>query len=407
MEYGLIGEHLKHSFSKQIHEYIAGYTYEIKEIAKEDLSSFLLKREFKAINVTIPYKESVIPYLDEISEEAKLVGAVNCIVNRNGKLYGYNSDVFGFIELVNHLGLSIKDKNCLILGNGGASKAVEAGLKTLGAKKILKASIKKEEGCLSYEEIKSHKEIEVIVNATPVGMYPNNEDRIISLDDFPSLEGVMDVIYNPIRTNLVLDAQNKGLKAEGGLYMLVAQAVKAIEIFLNKKLDNEILEKTYQKILKEHTNIVLIGMPSSGKTTIGNILKDKTSLPLVDLDEEIIKVIKMPIKDYFALKGEEAFREVESEVIKNIYQQAPLIISTGGGAILKEINVNRLKQNGILYFIKRDLDLLVATDDRPLSNDIEKLRKIYEYRLPIYQKVADKVINNNKEIEEAIKQFEE
>ena len=407
MEYGLIGEHLKHSFSKQIHEYIAGYNYEIKEIKKEDLSSFLSARQFKAINVTIPYKESVIPYLDYISPEAKEMGAVNCIVNKNGKLYGYNSDVYGFIALVNKLGLSIKGKTCLILGNGGASKAVKAAFKSLGAKEILVASIFNEPGCLTYEEIKEHKEIEIIANATPVGMYPKNEDKLISLDYFPSLEGYLDVIYNPLRTNSVLEAESRGIKSESGLYMLVAQAVKAIEIFLDKKLDPNVLDKTYKMILKEHQNIVLIGMPSSGKSTIAKLLADKNHLELIDLDEEIIKMIKMPIKDYFAKYGEAKFREVESEVIKNIYQGAPKVISTGGGAILNEDNVRRLKQNGVLYFIKRDLDKLVATDDRPLSNDLEKLKKIYEVRLPIYVKVADKIIDNNGDIKDTLSQFEE
>ena len=405
MEYGLIGEHLKHSFSKDIHEYIAGYNYEIREIKKEELSSFLLKRDFKAINVTIPYKEAVIAYLDYISPEAKAVGAVNCIVNKNNKLYGYNSDVYGFLDLLKKNDIVIKDKYCLILGNGGASKAVNAALEMLGAKQILKASILKEKDCLDYDEIKKHKEIEIIINSTPVGMYPNNDNSLISLDDFPSLEAFVDVIYNPLRTNSVIQAELKGIKAIGGLYMLVGQAVKAIEIFLDKKLDEEILNKTYEKILKEHQNIVLIGMPSSGKSTIAKKLSEITHLPVVEMDEEIIKIIKMPIKNYFAKFGEKAFRDIESSVIDNIYKNAPQIISTGGGAILKEDNVRKLKQNGKLYFINRDLSLLETSDDRPLSDDNDKLKIMYKNRLEKYINAADVIINNNDDIENAVKEI--
>ena len=400
MEYGLIGEHLGHSFSKQIHESVAHYSYDLLELTKDEVASFLKKREFKAINVTIPYKQTVMPYLDEISEEARNIGAVNTIINRNGKLYGFNTDYYGFIGLVKHSGVSVEGKTCLILGTGGASKAVEEALKNLHAKEVLKASIIEGEG-LSYDEIYSHQEVSVIVNATPVGMYPHNEDNIVDISRFKNLEGYLDVIYNPLRTINTIKAEEMGLKAEGGLYMLVAQAIYAMELFLDKKIDESIIEKTYQDILKKNRNIVLIGMPSSGKSTIAKYLE---GYEVVDTDKLIIKKIGMPIKDYFAEYGEKAFRDIETEVISEIYKTAPKVISTGGGAILKEVNIKMLKQNGIVIFVNRNLERLAATSDRPLSSNKDDLRKLYDYRLPLYKKAADVVVDNNSHISKAIEE---
>lgn len=400
MEYGLIGEHLGHSFSKQIHESVAGYRYDLVELKLEEVGPFLKERNFKAINVTIPYKQTVIPYLDEVSQEALHIGAVNTIVNRHGKLYGYNTDYFGFIELVKHANVSIKDKTALILGTGGASKAVEEALKKLGAKEILKASIVEGEG-IPYSEIYEHTDVRVIVNATPIGMYPHNEGEIVDISRFKNLEGYIDVIYNPIRTKNVIKAQEMGVKAEGGLYMLVAQAIKAMEYFLDKSIDDIVIEDTYQKILKKNRNVVLIGMPSSGKTSVAKALKE---LEVVDTDELIIQKIKMPIKDYFAKYGEKEFRDREVEVVMDIYKTAPKVISTGGGIILRKENIDMLKQNGILVFLNRDLDKLVATSDRPLSSNVEDLKKLFDYRLPLYKKYADVIVDDNKDLDEVIKE---
>lgn len=397
MEYGLIGEHLGHSFSKQIHEEIAGYKYEIKEIAKGDLASFMMSKNFKAINVTIPYKEAVIPFLDELSEEAKLVGAVNTIVNNSGHLIGYNTDMKGFMALLKHMNLEVANKNILVTGHGGASKAVIAALKTLKAKNILIASIDKEKDTLSYEDIYDKQEVEIIVNTTPVGMYPNNDASLVELNKFANLEAFVDVIYNPLKSKTVIEALKLGKKAEGGLYMLVAQALYAIEHFLDKKLDESIIDKVYNNILKSKRNIVLIGMPTCGKSTIGKIIAKDLNVPFVDTDEEIIKRIKMPIKDYFALFGEASFRKIETDVIKDLYKQTPTIISTGGGIIKNQINIDLLKQNGIVVFVDRDLSLLKVSDSRPLSSSKNTLEILYKERLPIYKACSDLVITNNGE----------
>lgn len=401
MRYGLLGEHLTHSFSKQIHESLADYKYDLIQLNSLELEAFLKERGFFGVNVTIPYKEKVIPYLDELSETASNVKAVNCIVNRNGKLYGDNTDVYGFIAQLKHMRINPKNKSCLILGTGGASKAVKYGLSSLGASNIQFASRKKEGSNLSYEEIYRH-HFDIVVNCTPVGMYPNNEDVLIDLSKFDKIESYIDLIYNPIRTKTVLQAQELGITAEGGLYMLVAQAIKAIELFKDIKIDEIVIDNTYSKILKENSNIVFIGMPSSGKSTISKEISKKFNIPLIDTDEEIVKIIQMEIKDYFAQYGEEAFRNKETEVVKSIYQKTPYVISTGGGIILNHKNMSYLKQNGFIYFIERDLDKLVATSDRPLSSNINDLKKLYEYRLPLYKKYADKIIDNNNNIEHTL-----
>ena len=403
MDFGLIGEHLGHSFSKKIHESISPVTYELKEIAKEDLDAFMREKPFKGINVTIPYKEAVIPYLDELSPLAKRVGAVNVVVNREGRLCGFNTDVLGFIEELHHMGIDSNGKVAAILGDGGASKAVRVALEEEGASKIYIVSRKEAIGTISYEELRSHREIEIIVNATSVGMYPKNEGRLIDLDDFPRLMGFVDLVYNPLRTMTVLSAQEKGIKAEGGLYMLVAQAVKASELFLDTHNDEKTTECEFLRLLNEVRNIVLIGMPGCGKSTVGKALSEKLHLPYADLDERIVERIKMPIPDYFASFGEKSFRDEESKAIKELYPFAPMVISTGGGAILRKENVVRLKQNGRLYFLDRDLEKLSLSDDRPLSKDRKSLQNLYESRYSLYLGSADRIIKNNETPEEAIK----
>ena len=410
MKYGLIGEHLKHSFSKEIHESLMDESYELCELKRDEIPSFFAKKDFQGINVTIPYKEVVIPYLDEIDESAKKIGAVNTIINRGGRLIGYNTDYFGFIALINHLGLDIKDKKCLVLGNGGASKAVVTALNDLKAKKVYIASINNEPNTISYDEIKNLEDIKILVNATPIGMFPNNEGLIINLDLLPDVEGVIDVIYNPINTKLILEAKKRHLKAEAGLYMLISQGIKANELFLNRKIAETKIDEIYQRILRKNSNIVLMGMPSSGKSTIGKILSDKLNMPLIDIDYLVEKKLNMPIKEYFLSHSEDEFREIETEAIKDVYQNSGYIISLGGGAIKKEINIDYLKQNGIIYFINRDLEKLTPTDDRPLSNNILDLQKLYKERLPLYQKYMDVEIDNNGElnltIERIIKHYE-
>ncbi len=396
MKYGLIGEHLTHSFSKVIHEQIGDYVYEIKEIEPQNVDAFMKQRDFCAINVTIPYKETVMPYLDYIDPSAMQIGAVNTVVNKNGKLYGYNTDYFGMKALVSKIGLEIKDKKVLVIGTGGTSKTATAVINDLGAKEIIYVSNIEVLGALSYDEVyKSHTDAQIIFNTSPVGMYPKNGGIPIDITRFSSLEGVLDVVYNPIRTNLVIKAQDQGLLAQGGLYMLGAQAVYAYEYFMDTKVDKSLCDTVYNTVLKQKDNIILTGMPSSGKTTIGKILAEKTGKSFVDTDDEIIKKIGMDIPSYFAKYGEVAFRDVESEVIKEVSVNNNQIIATGGGAILREENVTYLKQNGNIYFLNRDLEGLIPTSDRPLSSSIDALKKRYEERYPIYTKTADVIIDGN------------
>jgi shikimate dehydrogenase len=401
MEYGLIGEKLGHSFSKIIHEMIADYTYELKEIKKDDFDLFMKSRDFKCINVTIPYKKDVIPYLDFISEEAKKIGAVNTIINKNGKLYGYNTDYYGLKLLIQKQNIDLSDKTVLVLGTGGTSLTTKAVLKDLGARKILQASRKKEECYISYSEIYDY-DINYIVNTTPIGMYPNNDGKLIDIKRFKNLSGLVDVIYNPLNTNLVLDGKKLGIKANGGLYMLIAQAVYAIKLFKDVEISDSVIDDVYHKLLMEKQNIVFIGMPSSGKTTIGKIISKRLNKEFFDSDDEIEKKINTNIFDYIRSNGEESFRKVEADVIKDLSKKNGCVISTGGGVILNENNINNLKQNGIIIFIDRNLELLTPTNDRPLTSTMDALKKKYDERIDLYEKYKDIKVKNNKTIDEVI-----
>lgn len=397
MEYGLIGEKLKHSFSKEIHERIGKYEYELVELNKDEFDSFMTHKNFKAINVTIPYKQEVIKYLDYISDEAKKINSVNTIVNKNGKLYGYNTDYLGFKEMLAYFNINITDKNVMILGTGGTANTVSHVVKDLNAKSITFVSRNAKENVITYENVKDYsKEIDVLINTTPVEMYPNNEKQILSsLEGFNNLKGVVDVIYNPLRTNLTLKAREASIASCNGLFMLIAQAFYAIEIFLDVKLSKQIIVSLYEEILRSKENIVLIGMPGCGKTTVGRKLANSTNLRFVDVDEEIIKIINMPIKDYFKKYGEEAFRDIESQVIKEVSKSTNCVISTGGGSILRKENINALKQNGTIYFLDRDINKLVTTSSRPLSSNYDDLKKRYDERYHIYRSASDVRINAN------------
>lgn len=404
MKYGLIGEHLTHSFSKVIHEQIGDYVYEIKEIEPENVQAFIESKDFLGINVTIPYKETVIPYLDYVDKDALSIGAVNTVVNRDGKLYGYNTDYSGMLALVDRVGLSVDGKKVLIIGTGGTSKTATAVVKDLGAKEIIYVSNIEVPGAYSYDEVyNSHTDAQIIFNTSPVGMYPKNQGMPIDLTKFKDLEGVIDVVYNPIRTNLVLKAKELGVKSEGGLYMLGAQAVYAYEHFSGNKVDKSLCDKIYDSVIKSKDNIALIGMPASGKSSVGRVLAEMTGKTLVDTDEEIVKRAGMDIPTIFKEYGEEHFRQLESQVIGDFAKQNGLIISTGGGAILKKENVTLLKQNATVYFLDRSLDLLVPTEDRPLSSNREAITKRYNERYSIYLASADKRIEGDGTVDEVAK----
>lgn len=396
MKYGLIGEHLKHSYSCEIHAQIADYEYELHEIPPSGLGGFLKKSEFNAINVTIPYKQDVIPYLDEISDTAKRIGAVNTIVNRNGRLYGDNTDFAGMLALAKHIGVDMKGRKVLILGTGGASKTGHALAEYMGAQSVYYVSRSGKDGSISYEQaVTEHSDAQIIINATPVGMFPKQDGRPIDISAFPKLEGVIDAIYNPLRTNLILDAQERGIPAEGGLYMLSAQAVHASAVFRDIPLDESLVDKAFKSVKNDKQSIVLIGMPSSGKTTVGRILAEKCGKQLADTDEYIVRKIGMPISDFFAKHGEAEFRKIEKETVAELSATGGRIIATGGGAVLDAENVRALKQNGVLVFLDRRPENLIATDDRPLASRRSALEKLYAERYDIYCAAAELHIDAN------------
>ena len=391
MKYGLIGERLGHSFSKEIHGRL-GYEYELREIKPTDFDAFMRRRDFYCINVTIPYKEAVIPYLDWIHEPAKEVGAVNLILHYGGKLYGYNTDIPGMAELFGYANIDPKGKKAAILGSGGTSKTAAAVLTQKGAREILRVSRSGKDGAITYEELyEKHSDVEIIVNTTPVGMYPNIWDCPVDISAFERLEGIIDAVYNPINTTLVKNARARGIKAEGGLYMLVAQAMIASEIFLDENGNSHpsLIEKMYNEIRASKENIVLIGMPASGKSTVGRIVAERLGRRFVDTDELITEKIGMSIKEYFEQYGEVEFRKIESEIIADLACETSLVIATGGGAILADENVNNLKFNGRLFFIDRPLECLIPTEDRPLSSDRESITKRYYERYLVYRGTCD------------------
>lgn len=370
MEYGCIGEKLKHSFSKEIHAALFDYDYKIQEIPKGELHAFMTQRDFKAINVTIPYKQDVIPYLDEISDTAKAIGAVNTIVNRCGKLYGYNTDFAGMTALIKTNGIKVKGKNVLVLGSGGTSKTAVAVASALGAASVKRVSRTAKEDCITYTQAYSDfKDAEVIINTTPCGMYPNIIGEPIDIDRFENCTALVDAIYNPLCSNLVIKAKNKKIKATGGLYMLVAQAAFAAELFIDTTVSEEKIYDVYKKIVSSKRNIVLTGMPSSGKSTIGKRLANELGMNFIDTDAEIEKVTGKPITQIFKESGESGFRDIEQGVIAEVSAIQNQVIATGGGAILREQNITLLRGNGTVYFIDRPLELLITTDDRPLSSN--------------------------------------
>ena len=399
MEYGCIGEKLTHSFSKEIHAALFDYDYKIQEIPKDKLDEFMRLKDFKAINVTIPYKQAVIPYLDVVSDTARAIGAVNTIVNRGGRLYGYNTDFAGMTALIRLNGIELRGKSVLVLGSGGTSKTAVAVANALGAASVKRVSRTAKEDCITYEQAYTdYGDCEVIINTTPCGMYPNIIGEPVSLDRFCKVEAVIDAIYNPLRSNLVVKAERRGIKATGGLYMLVAQAVFASEKFTGSNIPKSVTDSVYKEILLDKKNIVLIGMPGCGKTTIGKAVAKETEKEFIDTDDEIVRKTGMSIPEIFQKYGERKFREIESEVIKEVAALQSSVIATGGGAVLNPENVSLLKENGVIVFIDRPLDDLVTTDDRPLSSSRELLEKRYKERYGIYKSSAQAEIKAVKDL---------
>lgn len=392
----MIGERLPHSFSKEIHEKIADYKYSLKELKPDEVQGFILSKNYKALNVTIPYKQTVIPFLDGISSEAEAIGAVNTIVNRDGELYGYNTDFGGMRALIERTEVELKYKKALILGTGGTSRTAAAVCERLGAKEIRRVSRTGREGSITYEEAYArHGDADVIINTTPCGMFPNIFDCPIDLDRFPRLSGVIDAVYNPLCTSLVLRAKERGINASGGLYMLVAQAVLAAQHFMDRELDAvRLTNEVYDEIYFSKRNIVLSGMPGSGKSTVGSIIAEQLGREFIDTDAMIVSRAG-DITGIFAEYGEPYFRDLESGVIKEIAPLNGRVISLGGGAILRQENVDALRRNGEIYFIDRSPEYLIPTSDRPLADEKEKIMRLYDGRIDRYMETADYIIDGD------------
>ena len=395
MNCGLLGRKLGHSYSPQIHSRIADYPYVLFEKEPEELEEFLHSGDFTGINVTAPYKKDVIPFLDELSPVAKRLGAVNTIVRRDGKLIGHNTDYFGFLTMVRASGLEVAHKKVLVLGSGGASNTAVAVLKELGAHVVIISR----NGENNYHNIYLHQDATVIVNTTPVGMYPHTDASPVDLSRFPALEGVLDVIYNPARTMLLRQAEKLGITAVNGLLMLVAQAKEASEWFSNHPLDDGLIPSIHRELRQQMENIVLIGMPGCGKSTIGQEIAYRLGKRFVDADAVLETKAGMRIPEIFATAGESHFRALETAVLSELGKESGLVIATGGGCVTRQENYSLLHQNGTMFWIRRDLNQL-PTEGRPLSQ-ANQLEEMYLVRKPLYKAFADHRVDNSASIQAA------
>lgn len=401
MEYGLLGERLGHSFSPQIHRDLAGYDYQLLPTPPEAVEGLFARRAFQGLNVTIPYKRTVMPLCDEIDPRAAAIGAVNTVVNRNGRLTGYNTDIDGFLYMARRAGVDMAGKKVVILGSGGTSRTARAAAGELGAREIVTVSRHGED---NYQNLSRHADAQVLVNTTPVGMYPNWGQSPVSLESFPALEGVLDVVYNPLRTALLLQAEERGLPRSCGLPMLVAQAKRAAELFTGQNIDDSRAEAVLHGLRGQLTSIVLIGMPGCGKTTVGRALAGKLGRTFVDLDEEIVRRAGTSIPEIFAREGEAGFRERESALVREFGERTGLVVSTGGGVVTRRENYIPLKQNGLLLHLRRDPAAL-PTDGRPLSQ-VTAPEELWRRRAPLYAAFADGEIDNNGTLAGTLEQIE-
>ena len=401
MEYGLLGERLGHSFSPQIHRDLAGYDYQLLPTPPEAVEDLFARRAFQGLNVTIPYKRTVMPLCDEIDPRAAAIGAVNTVVNQNGRLTGYNTDIDGFLYMARRAGVDMAGKKVVILGSGGTSRTARAAAGELGAREIVTVSRRGED---NYQNLSRHADAQVLVNTTPVGMYPNWGQSPVSLESFPALEGVLDVVYNPLRTALLLQAEERGLPRSCGLPMLVAQAKRAAELFTGQNIGDSRTEAVLHGLRRQLTSIVLIGMPGCGKTTVGRALAEKLGRTFVDLDEEIVRRAGMSIPEIFAREGEAGFRERESALVREFGERTGLVVSTGGGVVTRRENYIPLKQNGLLLHLRRDPAAL-PTDGRPLSQATAP-EELWRRRAPLYAAFADGEIDNNGTLAGTLEQIE-
>lgn len=400
---GLIGEKLGHSFSPAIHGKLADYEYKLYELSPEQVGPFLEKKEYDGLNVTIPYKKTVIPYCDELTEAAKSIGSVNTIVKRpDGTLLGHNTDYDGFMWLLKNAGAEVKGKKAVVLGTGGASVTVQAALRDLGAAQVVVVSRSGED---NYENIARHSDAKILVNATPVGMYPKTSVSPVDLDVFTALEGVFDVVYNPAKTQLLLEAEKRGIPCANGLGMLVAQAKAACERFTGQPIADEKVYTIKAEMERNTRNVMLIGMPGCGKSTVGAALAEKLGRKLVDVDERIVELAGCSIPEIFLKDGEEGFRQIEHQALCEVSKESGLVIATGGGVVTRRENLDPMRQNSLIVWLLRDLSLL-PKDGRPLSQ-ANSLTEMFKVREPLYRAAADCIAENNSSLEDTVKQIME
>lgn len=406
MEYGLIGKTLGHSFSKPIHEALGGYPYELKELPDEAaVRAFFTARRFRAVNVTIPYKGLALALCDEVSEEAKAIGAVNTVVNRGGRLFGYNTDFGGFRLLVRHRGVSLAGKTVLILGTGATQRTVRAVCTAEGAAQVLCASRSAKPGALRYEQAAARQDVNVIINASPAGMYPNNGTCLVDLaapGAFPALEAVFDVVYNPLRTRLLQMAEARGVPCAGGLLMLVAQAKYAAELFLGRPMAEQRILEVYRSLLAEKAGLALVGMPSCGKTGVGKALAKALKKPFVDADAELVRRAGRPISEILQPGNEGPFRQMEAAVTADLAKRGGAVLATGGGVVLREENVRALRENYVVLYLDRPLALLKPGGGRPLSTTRGALEKQLAVRRPLYEAACHARVENAGSFEAAV-----
>ena len=401
MEYGLLGETLGHSFSPQIHAALADYDYRLYPTPPEAVEDLFRRRAFKGLNVTIPYKQTVIPLCDEVDAGAAAIGAVNTVVNRDGKLTGYNTDIDGLIYLAKRTRVDMAGKKAVILGSGGTSRTARAAARALGASEVAVISRHGED---NYENLSRHGDAQVLINTTPVGMFPHAGVSPVSLDAFPKLEGVLDVVYNPLRTALVMEAEKRGIPCSCGLPMLVAQAKRAAELFTGAAIPDHRLESVIAALTAQVQNVVLIGMPGCGKSAVGRTLARRLGKPFVDLDHLAADRAGKSIPEMFAQEGEDAFRSLESELVREAGAQTGCVLSTGGGVVTREENYPPLHQNGVIVHIRRDIRLL-PTAGRPVSQSTD-LHALWRRREPLYHAFADLTVDNDSTIEGAAAEIE-
>ena len=402
MRCGLLGEHLTHSYSPQIHALLGDYSYELFEVAPEKLGEFLQAGEFDGLNVTIPYKRAVIPYCAELSAAAREMGSVNTLLRRpDGTLYGDNTDLDGFRWLLARGGGIRPGEKALVLGTGGASQTVQAVLRAAGAE----VAVLSRRGESNYATLPRHADARLVVNATPVGMYPNNGARLIDLAQLPQCRCVLDLIYNPARTRLLLDAAARGIRCENGLSMLVAQAKRAAELFTGRDIPDAACTDILRRMEAQMHNLILVGMPGSGKTTVGSLLAVSLGRPFYDADGEIEKKLGCSIPAFFAQRGEAAFRAVETEVLAELGKRSGCVIATGGGCVTRGENYDLLHQNGEIIWLRRSLTEL-PVEGRPVSQS-RSLPELYREREPAYRRFADFCVENEATPEATVEKIKE